>query len=103
MSDGVFDSGLRPSSSRDDEVHVGGVSIRRLREIESLLGVSIDPRAGAGAADGAMTDGTMTDGTLAFERQAIDLLRAFSRITDPATRGEVLRLVTAMAPRDGRN
>ncbi|MET7247708.1 hypothetical protein ABZT49_30590 [Methylobacterium sp. EM32] len=93
MSDGVFDSGRRPNLSRDhDAVHAGGVSIRRLREIESLLGVSIDPGAGA-AADGAMT----------FERQAIDLLRAFGRITDPATRREVLRLVTAMAPREGRD
>ncbi|AWN53143.1 hypothetical protein DK412_17185 [Methylobacterium sp. 17Sr1-1] len=99
MSDGVIDSGRRPSFSRDDDaVRAGGVSIRRLREIESLLGVSIDPAAGAGPADGGVTDGRMT-----FERQAIDLLRAFSRITDPATRGEVLRLVTAMAPRDGRN
>jgi hypothetical protein len=94
MSDGVFDSGRRPNLSRDDEAISGGsVSVRRLHEIESLLGVSIDPACA----------GTARDGTMTFERQAIDLLRAFNRITDPATRGEVLRLVTAMAPREGRN
>ncbi len=94
MSDGVFDSGRRPNLSRGDDDGVsGGVSIRRLREIESLLGVSIDPASAEASRDGDMT----------FERQAIDLLRAFNRITDPAIRGEVLRLVAAMAPREGRN
>ncbi|MGX7707150.1 hypothetical protein [Methylobacterium sp. Gmos1] len=92
MSDGVFESGRRPNLSRDDdEVYGGGVSIRRLREIEALLGVSIEPAAGTARDD------------MAFERQAIDLLRAFDRITDPETRREVLRLVVAMAPREGRN
>ena len=79
-------------SRDDDAVHAGGVSIRRLREIESLLGVAIDPAAGAGAAGGAIADVTM-----AFERQAIDLLRAFSEIEDDQLRREVLAIVRGVA------
>lgn len=95
MSDGVFDSGRQPNPSRgdDDAVSAESLSIRRLREIEALLGISIDPVPGPGAE---------RDGDRSFERQAIDLLRTFNRITDPEARREVLRLVAAAA-RQGRS
>ncbi|AWB20063.1 hypothetical protein DA075_03195 [Methylobacterium currus] len=90
MSDGAFDSGLWPNPARggDDAVSGGSLSLRRLREIEAVLGVSIDPASAAGPEQ---------DGGRVFERQAIDLLRAFNRITDPEARRAVLRLVSAAA------
>ncbi len=94
MSDGVFDSGLWRNPARgDDAVSGGSLSLRRLREIEAVLGVSIDPPSAAGM--------EQDDGRV-FERQAIDLLRAFNRITDPEARREVLRLVSAAARGGGR-
>lgn len=92
MSDGVFDPGKRPRSFRDDDA-VPGVSLsaRRLREIEILLGVVIDPVVDSVGAPGAM------QGSMEIEGQSLELLRAFNRIADPETRREVLRLVQAAA------
>ncbi|MCF4127531.1 hypothetical protein [Methylobacterium sp. SyP6R] len=84
MSDGVFRSGRWPKHSRgDDAVTADSLSAQRLREIEGVLGVAIDPSE-AGLPQGRE-----------FERQAIELLRAFGRITDPRTRRDVLHLVQA--------
>ncbi|MGF3022331.1 hypothetical protein ACQVP2_05840 [Methylobacterium aquaticum] len=86
MSDSVFRPGGWPwPASGDDVVPAGRLSVRRLREIEDVLGGSIDP-AGAVVFD-----------EREFERQAIALLRAFGRITDPQIRRDVLRLVDAAA------
>ena len=83
MSDGVFRPGGWPRLSHGDAVPAGSLSVQRLREIEAVLGVSIDP------ADAGLPPGRE------FESQAIELLRAFGRITDPQIRRDVLHLVQA--------
>ncbi|TNC15333.1 hypothetical protein FF100_07240 [Methylobacterium terricola] len=97
MTDGVFDPGKSPRSSRGGAA-VSGVSLsaRRLREIETLLGVVIDPAADPAAPGGP----DMMPGSMETESQALELLRAFNRITDPDTRREVLRLVQEAARGD---
>ncbi|KMO32737.1 hypothetical protein VQ03_26020 [Methylobacterium tarhaniae] len=62
--------------------------MRRLREIEALLGVSFPPPSDPEAEE---------QGDGVFACQAVDLLRAFHRITDPEARRAVLRLVTEAA------
>ncbi|KMO10717.1 hypothetical protein [Methylobacterium platani] len=94
MSDGVFDRGGWPRACRGG-ASPGSVSAQRLRRIEALLGVPLDPLSAAGPAEGEGGDDRME-----IERQAIELLRAFGRITDPAARHEVLRLVRAAARPD---
>ncbi len=86
MSDGTFRSGEWPRPSLgDDAVSAGSLSRRRLREIEDVLGVAIDP-AGADLPEGREVEG-----------QTLALLRAFGRITDPRIRRDVLHLVQAAA------
>ncbi|TGE02406.1 hypothetical protein [Methylobacterium nonmethylotrophicum] len=103
MSDGVFDPCRRPILARRDAAGGGSLSVRRLREIETLLGVPINPAADQ-ADDVTPTDAPigygLEDGLL-VERQALALLRAFNRISDPDARRDVLRLVRAAA-RTGR-
>ncbi|MFH6781158.1 MULTISPECIES: hypothetical protein [Methylobacterium] len=105
MSDGVFDPGKRLRSSHGDGTVPGGsLSARRLREIETLLGVVIDPAAGSGGLQEPVPPGivqaSIVQAGLEIEAQALELLRAFSRITDPETRREALRLVQAAARGD---
>ncbi len=83
MSDGVFRPGGWPGPSDGAAIPAGSLSVQRLREIEAVLGVSIDP------ADAGLPPGRE------FESQAIALLRAFGRITDPRIRRDVLHLVEA--------
>ncbi len=71
MSDGVFRPGGWPGPSDGAAIPAGSLSVQRLREIEAVLGVSIDP------ADAGLSQGKE------FEHHAIELLRAFGRITDP--------------------
>ncbi|AWN45817.1 hypothetical protein DK419_05375 [Methylobacterium terrae] len=93
MSDGAFDPGGRPRSSRGHAAaSAGSLSVYRLREIEALLGAAIGPAYDAAPARvGAEPD---------FARQTIRLLRAFNRIADPETRRAVLRLVEAASRRE---
>lgn len=86
MSDGTFDSGGRRRSSRGHPASCAGrLSPCRLREIEALLGVAIDPAH----------DPAPTGAGPEVARQAIRLLHAFNRIADPETRRAVLHLVEA--------
>ncbi len=84
MSDGVFRPNGWPRLPRGAAaVPAGSLSAQRLREIEAVLGVLIDP------------DGPGLPQGKEFEGQAIALLRAFGRITDPQIRRDVLHLVEA--------
>lgn len=84
MSDGVFRTGRWSRTARgDDAVPAGSLSVQRLREIEAVLGGPIDP----------VEVGTLPGRE--FESEAIELLRAFGRITDPRVRRDVLHLVQA--------
>lgn len=100
MSDVVFDTGqwLRPARG-DDAVSGGSLSVRRLREIETLLGVTIGPDDEAVPAPEGVP-GSGSERGMDVERQALELLRAFNKIADPETRREVLRLVQAAARGD---
>ncbi len=83
MSDGVFRTGRWSRTARgDDAVPAGSLSVQRLREIEAVLGGPIDP-VEVGTPPGESS------------RRAIELLRAFGRITDPRVRRDVLHLVQA--------
>ena len=89
MSDGVSRTGGWPRLPDGAAIPAGSLSVQRLREIEAVLGVSIDP------------DGADLPAEREFEGQAIALLRAFGRITDPRIRRDVLHLVEA-ASREAR-
>jgi hypothetical protein len=92
MTDGVFDPSRRLAPRSVDAAPGGSLSLRRLREIEAVLGSAIDP---APAADPGAAPGL--DGGRALERDSIELLRAFNQIADPEARRDVLRLVLAAA------
>lgn len=80
-------------SSIDGDLEAGEIGLRRVRQIENLLGVCIkqDPNE--------ILEHEMSD-KMEFHSQKVRLLHAFSLITSTKVRADVLATVIAAAQRE---
>ncbi|MFE1601313.1 hypothetical protein [Methylobacterium sp. ID0610] len=83
------------ASAKDDQQSTRSCRADRLRRIEAVLGTRLDALPNEVPADGSA-------GPLSLENQSVELVRAFSRISDPDTRQHLLDLVLATARRLGK-